>query len=86
MRRVIKNVLRILKTPGSDKRPIAIARKLEVTKEQVEMLMDELVRLGYLKRTEKASMAKCSSFECSHCPYASSTTENQMSTLVIINK
>ena len=86
MRRVIKDVLRILKTPGSDKRPIAIARKLEVTKEQVNMLMGELIRLGYLERTEKVSMSKCSSFECSHCPYASSTTGSQMSTLVIINK
>ena len=86
MRRVIKNVLRILKTPGSDKRPIAIARKLEVTKEQVNMLMDELVRLGYLKRTEKDNVTKCSSFECSHCPYARSTTEKQISTLEIVNK
>ena len=83
---MIKDVLGILKTRGSDKRPIAIARKLEVTKEQVEMLMDELVRLGYLERTEKSSMAKCSSFECSHCPYASSTTENPISTLEIVNK
>ncbi|MCG3219231.1 MAG: hypothetical protein KAR35_09510 [Candidatus Heimdallarchaeota archaeon] len=83
---MIKDVLRILKTPGSDKRPIAIARKLEVTKEQVNILMDELERLGYLERTEKASMAKCSSFECNHCPYASSTTEKQISILELVKK
>ncbi len=69
---MLSEVLRIVRDPKMDRRPVVIAKKLGITEEQIMVLLDRLSELGHLDRVDD-QLTQCPDLQtagCSGCPIA----------------
>lgn len=83
---MLSKVLAYLKA-GGDARVTTIARKLDIDEGTVEMLLDQLVKLGYLEIIPpEESSSDCPVEKCSSCPLASNCETFLKAKYILVKK